>query len=99
MVARPPAGEQSTKRHEELIPIETQYGYNQNSRGVGVADLVTAIRNGRPHRANGEMAYHVVDIVNSVHEASANGQYVTLQSTCQRPAALPRGLADWTIDD
>jgi len=88
-----------TSESEELIPVETRYGYNQNSRGVGVADMVTAIRNGRPHRASGEMAYHVVDIVNALHEASDSGRYVTLQSTCPRPAALPLGLADWSIDD
>jgi len=83
----------------ELVPVEPQFGYNSNSRGVGVADMVVAIRSGRPHRASGEMAFHVVDIVNAIHEASAEGRHIELQSTCARPAPLPPGLADWTIDD
>jgi len=84
---------------EELIEVECQYGYNQNSRGLGVADMATAIRSGRPHRASGEMAYHVVDIINSIHEASNENRHVELTSTCARPAPLPLGLADWTVDD
>ncbi len=83
----------------ELIPIEPQFGYLTNSRGVGVADMVTAIRNGRPQRASGEMAAHVVDIINAIHESSAQGKHVDLETTCKQPAALPQGLADWTIDE
>lgn len=83
---------------DELHPVETRFGYNQNSRGVGVADMCAAIGSGRPHRASGEMAYHVVDIVNALHEASERGQYITLASTCARPAPLPLGLDDGKID-
>jgi predicted dehydrogenase len=83
----------------DLIPVESEYGYNENSRGVGVADLAAAKRNGRPHRASGEMAYHVIDIVNAFHDASRENRHIELASTCDRPAPLPAGLADWTIDD
>jgi predicted dehydrogenase len=82
----------------ELVPVASQFGYNPNSRGVGIADMAAAIRSGRPHRASGAMAYHVVDVVNALHEASAEGRHVVLESTCERPAPLPPGLADWTID-
>lgn len=88
-----------TPASEELTPVECLFGYNQNSRGVGVADMAVAIRHGRPHRASGEMAFHVVDIVNALHEASQTERAVHLQSTCGRPAPLPLGLKDWTIDD
>jgi predicted dehydrogenase len=82
----------------ELIPVESEFGYNENSRGVGVADMAAAMRSGRAHRANGEMAYHVIDIVNAFHDASRENRHVELTSTCERPAPLPAGLADWTID-
>jgi predicted dehydrogenase len=82
----------------ELVPVESRFGYNENSRGLGVADMAVAIRTGRPHRASGEMAYHVVDIVNAIHEASQQNRHIELESTCSRPAPLPQGLADWTID-
>jgi len=83
----------------ELEPVENAYGYTANSRGVGVADLSRAIANDRPQRAHGDMAYHVVDVINGVIESSDTGRRVTLESTCAQPAPLPPGLADWTIDD
>lgn len=66
--------------------------YTENSRGLGVADLAAALRTGRDHRANGQLAHHVLDIMQAFHEASATGQHVDLTSTCERPAALPVGL-------
>jgi len=84
---------------KELEPVDCPFGYNENSRGVGIADMATAIRNGRPHRATGEMGYHVVDLVHGLHEASAEGRHIALESTCDQPTALPLGLEDWTIDD
>jgi predicted dehydrogenase len=83
----------------DLIPVESEYGYNENSRGVGVADMAAARCSGRPHRASGEMTYHVIDIVNAFHDASRKNRHVELASTCDRPAPLPAGLADWTIDE
>jgi predicted dehydrogenase len=83
----------------DLVPVECQFGYNDNSRGVGIADMAVGIRNGRPHRASGEMCYHVVDIVHALHDASSSGRHIELESTCDQPAPLPQGLADWTIDD
>jgi hypothetical protein len=44
------------------------------------------------------MGFHVIDIINAIHEASDQGRHVDLESTCDRPAPLPTGLPDWTID-
>ncbi|MCC7492933.1 MAG: Gfo/Idh/MocA family oxidoreductase [Fimbriimonadaceae bacterium] len=83
---------------KELAPVECAFGYNDNSRGVGLADLAVGLRTGRPHRADGALGYHVIDIIHALHEASAEGRHVSLESTCAQPAPLPLGLADWTID-
>jgi predicted dehydrogenase len=83
----------------DLVPVESQFGYNENSRGLGIADMAVAIRNGRPHRASGEMAYHVIDIIHGFYEASAQDRHIHLASSCVRPVPLPVGLAEWEIDD
>ena len=83
---------------EEWVEVECRHGYNQDSRGVGVADLAAAVRSGRPHRASGQMGAHVVDIVNAIHESAEQGRRVDLQTTCERPAPLPTGLPNWTLD-
>ena len=83
----------------ELIELECKHSYNQDSRGVGVADMAVAIKNGRPHRASGEMGAHAVDILNAIHESAERGQRIDLATTCAQPAPLPTGLANWTIDE
>jgi len=78
--------------------VPVSHGYFKNSRGLGVADMAAAIEKKRAHRANGELTYHVLDIMHAFHDASNEGKHVALKSTCERPAALPLGLADYAID-
>jgi predicted dehydrogenase len=84
---------------DDWVELECRHAFNQDSRGVGVADLAVAIRSGRPHRASGEMGAHVVDIVNAIHESAEQGRRVDLQTTCERPASLPADRPNWTIDE
>jgi len=84
---------------DEWAELPCQHSFNQDSRGVGAADMAVAIRNGRPHRAAGEMAAHAVDVVNALHESAESGRRVELTTTCERPAALLAGLANWTLPD
>ncbi|MBN1933066.1 MAG: Gfo/Idh/MocA family oxidoreductase, partial [Anaerolineae bacterium] len=67
-------------------------------RGIGVADMAYALLGGRPHRANGELAYHVLDLMHAFHDASREEKHIYVQSTCERPASLPVGLAEGTLD-
>ena len=60
----------------------------ENWRGLGVADMALALRDGRPHRASGDLAYHVLDIMHAIHDASREGRHVELASDCERPARL-----------
>lgn len=57
-------------------------------RGIGVADLAAAIQLNRPHRVSGELAYHVLDLMHGIHDASREEKHYQVQSTCQRPAPL-----------
>jgi predicted dehydrogenase len=69
------------------IPVTRPY--TENSRGLGLADMAEGLRSGRPHRASGDLAYHVLDIMHAIHDASATGHHVQLESTCTRPEAMP----------
>jgi len=69
------------------------------NRGIGVADMACSIlRPGRPHRANGELAFHVLDLMHAFHDASAKGKHVIVESSCERPPALPASLAKGELD-
>ena len=76
----------------EWSRIPLTYGFSENSRGVGVADMAFALKSGRPHRANGEMAYHVLDTMHAFQDASDSGRHIELESSCTRPAPFPMGL-------
>jgi predicted dehydrogenase len=82
----------------EWSSMPLSHGFTRNSRGIGVADMATAIRLGRPHRASGELAYHVLDIMHAIHDASREGRHITLRSTMTRPAPLPTGLGERSVD-
>jgi predicted dehydrogenase len=79
--------------------VPLTHGFAENSRGVGLADMAAAIQSGRQHRASGEMAYHVLDIMEAFHDAAREGRHIELTSGCERPAPLPIGLPPDTVDD
>jgi predicted dehydrogenase len=65
-------------------------GLMANYRTVGLADMATAIQQGKPHRCSQEMALHAVDVMVSILKAGESGRAVKLSTTCERPAALDR---------
>lgn len=73
---------------KEWQEIEVTRPYAANSRGLGVAGMAQALRGTGSHRASGELAYHVLDLMHAVHEASDSGCHVEVQSTCARPEAM-----------
>jgi len=75
-------------REEEWSKIPLLKNYSENSRGLGITEMALAIEADRPHLASGELTYHVLDIMLSIHEASAKSRYVKLKSKCRRPDAL-----------
>ena len=57
-------------------------------RGIGVADIAQAIREERPHRASGELAYHVLEALTALERSAAEGRRIAVESRCERPAPL-----------
>ena len=67
-------------------------------RGIGVADMAYAIRSGRAHRAHGDLAYHVLEVMGAFERASRTGRHAEIASHCSRPVPLPLGLREGTLD-
>ena len=59
-----------------------------NYRCAGLADMATAIDEGRQHRCNIDVAVHAVDVMTSILKSGAERRFVDLTTTCERPAAL-----------
>jgi predicted dehydrogenase len=75
------------KDWRELPPATAQY----YGRAVGLADMAVAIRSGRAHRASGELALSVVDLMQGFLESGSNGQAYVPAIRCPRPAPMPAG--------
>jgi predicted dehydrogenase len=59
-------------------PVDyTTYG-DREARGLGIQDLADAIRDGRPHRASGELALHVLEAAEGIARAGDEQRVVEL---------------------
>jgi predicted dehydrogenase len=67
----------------------------RSTRGTGVLDMARAIRADRPHRADGRLAYHVLDTMISINDAIDAASYLPVGSSAEVPALLPD---DWDPD-
>lgn len=63
-----------------------------NYRISGVIDMAIAIREGRPHRASGELALHVIEVLDAFERSSLEGRHVSIATSIERPASIPLGL-------
>lgn len=79
------------RRGGEWAEVPIAHGYTENSRGIGVADLAAALLANRPHRASGELAFHVLDTMHAIYESADTGRRIALTGGPARPAALPVG--------
>ncbi len=79
----------------EEIPIKRPYSHN--SRGLGVLDMASALRRNRRPRASGELAFHVLEIMDGILEASKRRNLVKIESHVDRPLSLSSELVpgDW----
>ena len=68
--------------------VDNTFAYEENSRGIGPSEMADAILSGRKNRANKEMAYHVLDVIDTMMKSSESGRFEEVASTCGRPEAL-----------
>jgi predicted dehydrogenase len=75
-------------RTKEWQTVALMSNHHVDGRGLGIVDMAHALRSGRPHRASGELAYHVLDIMHAFHESALEGRRIDITSSCSRPAPL-----------
>ncbi len=69
----------------ETLPVSA--GYVDSGRGFGIADLA-ATPAGQEPRAGGQLAFHALEVMESVLESARSGQAVAIKSTAARPATV-----------
>ncbi|MEX3786633.1 Gfo/Idh/MocA family protein [Paraburkholderia sp. BR14374] len=65
-----------------------------NYRAVGVLDMAVALRRNRPHRASGELALHVLEVLDAFERSSREGRHIDIDTAVQRPVVVPLGRGE-----
>ncbi len=87
------------KAGEEWREVATTHAYaDDNYRVLGLADMAQAIRTGRPHRASGALAFHVLEVMESFQASSDSGKAIAISSRPERPAPMPASLKVGELD-
>jgi hypothetical protein len=55
---------------------------------MGVVDMARAIAAGEPHRASGDMALHVLELMAKIDRSAATSQFESIETTFSTPAPL-----------
>ena len=86
----------TTKKKEwEKVPLTHS---DQIGRGVGIADMADAWQKQRPHRMNGELALHIVEVMEAFHVSARTGRKIAIESRCRQPEPMPAGLPLGQLD-
>ncbi|HSV14484.1 MAG TPA: Gfo/Idh/MocA family oxidoreductase [Tepidisphaeraceae bacterium] len=81
------------RRHGEKDSIEVPSQFHKGyGRSVGLADMAVALRSGRAHRANGEQALAVLDLMQGFLDSSTSGRMYEPRYAYERPAAMRADL-------
>jgi predicted dehydrogenase len=81
-------------RQAQWSEMPLVHGYAEESRGIGIADMAYGIRLGRPHRASGDLALHVLEVMLGIQASALTGDHVAMTTTCQLPEPLPTGSGE-----
>lgn len=72
----------------EFKEIPLTFDYKENSRGLGIADMAKALREGREMRAGCQQALHVLEIMTAFEKSSRTGKFVQLESPYGRKSPM-----------
>lgn len=63
--------------------------YIEDSRGMGIADAANAVLNCKKCRASKELAFHVLEVLESINQGGDKGAFIDIKSFCDKPEPMP----------
>ena len=85
------------KGNNEPFVMQQSHAFNEECRGLGVAEMAWSLRMGRKNRASKEMAYHALEVLHGIVKSSATKSNHVMQSTFEKTPPIPRGYAGQTF--
>lgn len=81
-------------------PVSNVYNGGVNMRGTALDDMAHAISDGRPHRATGGLAVHLVEVIGAFDKSAETGLPIKIEHSCECPDAFyPIADSIWKNDD
>lgn len=78
--------------------IPLMYGYPENSRGLGLADMAKSLRTGREARCAVQQTGHVLEVMRGFDTSAEIGGWVEIESKYHRPPAMVRPEIKGVLD-
>lgn len=78
----------------EYSNLPPQNPFAENMRGLGLAQMCKAIRDGTGHLANGRLATHVLDVLTAMDASAKRGEVVVCSTACEAPPLMPAALTE-----
>lgn len=72
----------------EFKEIPLLFGYKENSRALGLADMAKAIETKRDFRASSMLTYHVLEVMSAFQTSSDSGRHIPIESKLERPQPM-----------
>lgn len=76
------------QKRGEKFEFPVSHPYNENSRGIGAADIAWAIRTGRKPRLSFEMGYHALEVIKAVEECTSDGLVKHFTTEIEKPMPI-----------
>jgi predicted dehydrogenase len=70
-----------TQDNRKWRAVEECAGFKNSGRGFGLSEMATAIAENRPHRASGELGFHVLEVMEAILKSATSECRATIQST------------------
>ncbi len=88
-----------TEKGGSWATIQTQRPYVGGSyRGLGMAEMAAAILTDKPHRASGERANHVLDIMEGLVRSAREDKPIQMSTPYEKPEIFADDLQEGEID-
>jgi len=86
------------KPGEGMKDVELAFDYPENSRALGLADMAKALQTGRVYRANSDMTFHVLEIMEGFATSGEERREVKIESRFERTPIMNPAMEHGVLD-
>ena len=78
-----------TESEREWRPVDECAGFRDSGRGHGLSEMAAALSEGRPHRASGELGFHVLEVMEKILTSARDNKRLAITSSVKKIPILP----------